>query len=387
MAPLYSLTEDGFKYIRAPKPELYDVRSDPHELTNLFASAAEKASALDLHLQQLMEGWQAHALQSAENPIAKETLESLHALGYVAGPEEKQAMGGMDPKDGLPLYNKLEEARHLAQRGKWEDARKALEALVAEMPNNVSALNILALACIREQKFPDAKAWYEKSLAVDPQQFRIYGMLGGIEMRRGKLDEAKAHFLKGLELSPSFVEAMNNLGFIEAIRDNPAGAKEWYDKATAVDPAFPLANRRMGDLYYETGDYTNALTYYERSLQALSNDFESVIQAASSARHLGDMKKAEHYLAYAETLRDDSWIPLYNLACLKAVTGQTNEVMPLLQRSMAAGFRFPGQLLKDNDLVAYRARPDFTNLYQAAVRNYNEHRARREADEEESGEN
>ncbi len=36
-APLRSLRVDSYKYIEAPRPELYNLQSDPHERTNIVA--------------------------------------------------------------------------------------------------------------------------------------------------------------------------------------------------------------------------------------------------------------------------------------------------------------------------------------------------------------
>ena len=36
MAPLFGVRHDGRKWIRAPRPELYDLRADPGERTNLY---------------------------------------------------------------------------------------------------------------------------------------------------------------------------------------------------------------------------------------------------------------------------------------------------------------------------------------------------------------
>ena len=43
-----------------------------------------------------------------------------------------------------------------------------------------------------------------------------------------------------------------------AERGNEAGAMAWYEKAAAADPGFPHVYRRIGDLYFQRGDYARA---------------------------------------------------------------------------------------------------------------------------------
>jgi len=50
-------------------------------------------------------------------------------------------------------------------------------------------------------------------------------------------------------------------------------------------------------------------------------------------------------------MRPDSWIPVYNLACLEAVTGDPRTAMELLGRAIGKGFGNEDLLKGDEDLV------------------------------------
>ena len=45
-APLRALRDERYKLIDAPRPELYDLQSDPGESRNLYASEPQRARAL-----------------------------------------------------------------------------------------------------------------------------------------------------------------------------------------------------------------------------------------------------------------------------------------------------------------------------------------------------
>jgi arylsulfatase A-like enzyme/Flp pilus assembly protein TadD len=362
MAPLFAIRSGGYKYIRAPRPELYNLRNDPHELHDLHASLPRVAANLDAQLTQLMKDSSRHAVKAAANPMTRETEESLQALGYLAAHGERTAMQGIDPKDGLPIHNKLEEARHLAQRRQWAKAEELLLEIIAVTPRNISALNVLGLAAIKTGDADKAIRYYQQSLAIDPQQFRVLGVLGGIALTRGELDHARDEFNAALAVNPHFAEAMANLGFIEALRGRDIAAAQWYAKGIAADPSFPRVYRRLGDLYYERKDFGRAYTNYMKVIQLTPSDVRAIVQAGNCARRLGRNGEADALFHRAEVLRPQGWIPTYNRACLLAAAGKPEEALTMLI-ALTARHPLPLALVeRDQDLAALRLLPRFAQL-------------------------
>jgi Tfp pilus assembly protein PilF len=348
MAPLSGVREGGRKYIRAPRPEWYDLRADPRELDNRYPNDPAAAAALEKQLDAITSDSAGRALAAPTRQIDRETEDMLRALGYLAPPEQRAEMAGRDPKDGIALYAELQEARQLAQANQWEQARDLLEKLLAEAPENVTARNVLALAAVRRGDLDEAERQYLASLAHQPAQHRVLGALGTIALRRDDLDTAERRYREALALAPTFVEAMSNLGFVAAVRGDGAGAQAWYERAIALDPSYPHVHRRLADLFYDRGDYARALEYYRRALAVLPRGFEVLIQAGNSARFLDDSAGAAAYYAEAGRVRPDSWIPPYNTACLRAITGDPQAALGLLDDAVRLGFASPA-LLDDND--------------------------------------
>jgi Tfp pilus assembly protein PilF len=292
----------------------------------------------------------------------------LRALGYLAAPEQRAEMAGMDPKDGMALYAKLEAARHRAQLEDWAGAETLLREILAVAPGNVTARNVLALAAIRQGRLDEAEREYEASLARQPRQQRVLAALGALALQRGRMDDAERRYREALALAPAYVEAMTGLGFIQAQRGDEAGAEAWYEQAVAADPAYPHAYRRLADLFYGRKDYARALAYYERALAVLPRDFAALIQAGNSARFVGDSEKAaEHYRA-AQAVRPDSWIPPYNLACLRSLDGRPDAALALLNDALRTGFASPQLLEENDDFDAIRGMPPYrTVLAEARV--------------------
>jgi choline-sulfatase len=365
MAPLHAIRKDGFKWIRAPRSELYDLRADPGELTNLHPSKDARvtgiAAELDQELEKVLQASRPRAA-ARENPMTRETLETLQSLGYLAPGAVRRSMAGVDPKDGIATYNRLEEARHAGQERDWPKAEAIAREIVATLPDHVAARNVLGLAQVRQRKFDEARETYQRSLQTEPDQFRIHANLGSLALRGRDLDTSEKEFTLALEMNPRFVEAILNLGLIASLRGDRAGAQEWYRRADEVDPGLPSTARRVGDLYYEEGDFKQALTHYERALQLSPRLFPALVQAGSSARRVGDPARAAAYFEKAAALRADSWIPWYNLACLRATQGDVDGALRALGESTQRGLRDRELLQQDPDLTPLRGDPRFAAL-------------------------
>jgi tetratricopeptide (TPR) repeat protein len=190
----------------------------------------------------------------------------------------------------------------------------------------------------------------------------VYGALGALALRRGDLDEAERRFHKALDLAPSYVEAMSNLGWIEAARGNEAGAQQWYERAIALDPTYPHVYRRLADLYYDRHDWPHALEYYGRVLAVLPQYFEVLIQAGNSARFENDVPLAAWYYTEAGRARPDSWIPPYNLACLRALSADPNTALALLGQAVDLGFGSTNLLETNEDFDTLHTLPGWQEL-------------------------
>ena len=366
MAPLFAVRKGGYTFIRAPKPELYDLKSDPNELHNLYGNAAyqTRADALDVQLEKLLQDSAKHAVAAQDSPMSAETMQALQSLGYLQGSQDRASAGGMDPKDGIAIYNKLETARHYAQHRKWASAERELKELLEQMPQHVSARSVLALVEFKRGNLDEARKQYLQLLARDPKQFRLYGMLGQIALLQGNYDEAEHDNREALKIAPQFVEAMGQLGMLAMLRGDQAAAQSWYDQALKLDPDFPSLHRGLADLYFERGEFDAALKEYLAAYARRNKDMRSLLQAGASARRAGKLDQAEALLKDAVRLHPQSWIARYNLACLQAQRGQTELALQGLDDAIAHGMRYPNLLIEDADWNALREDARFKVLLQ-----------------------
>ena len=330
MAPLYGVRVGDWTYIQAPRPELYDRAKDPGETRNLLepsaaasdpggaSAAGAQAMKLDHELSKTLGELERLALAPKAKPLDEDTADMLRALGYVADPEAKKGLEGMDPKDGVQVYAQIQNARQLRHDGDHAACTRVLEPLLKAMPKNVSALNTAALC---ETKMGNAKAaeqYYLRSLAVDPRQHFPLVELGRLQMAEGEVDKARTSFRQALDVLPGSVEAMSLLGYLSLIHGSPDEARSWFDRAIAEDPTYAQSHIGYGDLYAAEQNYRKAKEAYEKAAEVQPRSFHAWFNGGLCALRLGEVQTAERYLIRAAEVDPDALLSNQNTPALQA---------------------------------------------------------------------
>ncbi len=112
---LRALRDERFKFIDAPRPELYDLETDPFEERNRYAPGLATARAMVGHLDALAALWRGPAVGQVE-PVPADVRARLAALGYVSEDARSAGPSGLDPKDYIEMYN----AVRRAARSRWK---------------------------------------------------------------------------------------------------------------------------------------------------------------------------------------------------------------------------------------------------------------------------
>ena len=115
-APLRSLRKGKYKFIAAPKAELYDLEMDPHEQNNLLHRRSAVAAELNNQLNEVVARYAPVA--PAPPGIPPETLTRLESIGYLAAANPAPAQtSGPDPKDRWPEFQLYQAALLELQEG------------------------------------------------------------------------------------------------------------------------------------------------------------------------------------------------------------------------------------------------------------------------------
>jgi len=250
---LKSVRVGEWKYIDAPKPELYDVRNDRAERRNAIESRGTLAGGLSGELNRIIGGFGTNASTDTPPQPDAETLARLRSLGYVGMVAPAPGVRGPDPKDMVP---KLEIFR--------SGINRALDAL--------------------EKRSPDAAiAELKKLVAINDKSYELHLFLGDAYAAKREFATAlgeydAASLLNGHSAAPLVSQARV---FVEA-RDL-ARAQQKVDAAAKLEPGSSEVAVVRGAILEEQGRLADAMAQYEAAIRANPSDRQARASIVSLA--------------------------------------------------------------------------------------------------------
>jgi len=166
-AALRSVQLGNYKYIDAPRAELYDLSKDPGERVNVLPAHSVEARSMKARLEDLMARRAAMQRQTSPEPSAH-TREVLGSLGYTAAGKQSARNPAADPKDKLPEQEAYERGLTLLYSGRYDQAILALRRIVAADARNLPALGALGEAYLRLGNAARALELWQQALERDP---------------------------------------------------------------------------------------------------------------------------------------------------------------------------------------------------------------------------
>ncbi len=302
-SPLFGVRSVRWKYIRAPRPELYDVAADPAERRNLAESEPERVAELDALLTERL----AEAAPATPNrSVSAEERARLEALGYVLGRDAELALrlgevDGPNPRDFLADLRARHDANRLIGAGRPLEALERLAGIESAGPD---VERLRGLASLNAGDAAGAEAAFRRAIAQNPLRQENHHLLGLALARLERLDEAEASLRQAAEFAPATGALYTARGHLAEQRGERERAATYY--AEAVDARVPdrEALWRLAALRIEDGRRDEA----ERLLAGLHPDArrapEAVVRLAEAEYHGGQPERALERLAGLEP-RDD----------------------------------------------------------------------------------
>jgi len=254
-SPLYGLRTPTHKYIRAPRPELYDLERDPDELHNLAEALPERVQELDAALGRHLSRMPLRSPKAAT--LDERSRRRLEALGYIVSgadarkdpPDPLARVGGPDPKDHLDVVRSLQTARELAGAGHPLDALRALEGIAAS-PLVSSERAHLALQAGRVRL---AERHAREAIDSGADTFHAWARLGSALSGQGRLEEAADAYRTARALNSAAPEPLLGLGVLAERRGQPRQATSFYQRALRTKLLSAEARWRLAALRIEQG--------------------------------------------------------------------------------------------------------------------------------------
>jgi arylsulfatase A-like enzyme/tetratricopeptide (TPR) repeat protein len=258
---LHALRSPRYKFIQAPRPELYDLVADPGEKTNVFGQHRQLASDMARELDRLMTGTAKGAPAPEAANLDKETLERLASLGYVGGSSSRKTTAGSalaDPKDKLEVFTAVQRAGEFMVKDDYAQAAQALEAALRSEPAMPQARLMLGSSYSQLGRTADAKAQFDRVLKEDPQS--VQGLIGlaNLLLEEGRTDDVVTLCKRTLSLDERNAQAYVLLGDVYIARKEPTTALAYLEKAVEIQPKITQNRLNLAACLIDAKEFSRA---------------------------------------------------------------------------------------------------------------------------------
>ena len=279
-SPFRAIWSGTWKYIAAPRPELYDVGQDPGETHDVARTDAARAAALQAQVARY-----SGPEVIAQPDVDPETRARLMALGYTAGAASPAGAARPDPKD------RREEAARLAQviSGELEGAalERALREILSADPQNPQANLRLGYVLLDSGRCRDAAPHFQSAIAAHLPSADAHLGLAACETAARRF-EAAARTLRAAELvEPGNPVVMANLGLVLSDGGRPGDAVAPLQRALTLDPDLHQARFALAVAFARAGRRAEAAATAQELLRRLPRD---AAQRAEVERLIRELK-------------------------------------------------------------------------------------------------
>jgi arylsulfatase A-like enzyme/tetratricopeptide (TPR) repeat protein len=384
---LTALTDERYRYIKAPREELYDLTRDPGERTNIAEERPQPRQALRGALDRVAAG----ATIQAPSAVSADARERLQSLGYVGTQTDVSTQPGSalpDPKDKREVLERYRAAVDFASERKWTPAIALLQQILRDEPEMADVWSQLAVFAARLDRFDLSVDAYAHYIALEPQEPTAYiGAAAGL-LKLRRLDEAREHASLAVDVAAdgdhrSKASAHEMLARIALVKHDADEAREEAALARAEDPTLPLPAYVDARLLYDQGKYADALPGFMEAIAGLKKP--GTLQISELHFYAADtLARLERYPdAEKEFIAELNHFPQNirargGLAMLYQATGKPDDASRMLEDLLRItptpeGYALAARLhamfgnRKQADAVKAEARRVFANIPKAPV--------------------
>jgi adenylate cyclase len=264
---------------------------------------------------------------------------------------------------------------------------------------------------MRRSALQYARRMFDRAIEIDPNFARAHAGIADCcsflymywDTSKANLDAANASSQRALELDPASAEAHTSRGVALTLRREYGEARREFDIALSLNPMLYEAHYFYGRACFTEGKLEEAVSHYRDAWRVRPEDYQAILLSTDALAKLGwddeAMKAARQGIQVAdvhlELNPDDAraWLlsaaalmrlgqreqalerarrafaidpedsmVLYNLACVYALAGSSNEALDHLNKAIENGLAQREWLENDSALDSIREEPRFQAL-------------------------
>ncbi len=260
---LRGLSARNYHFIDAPKPELYDISTDPGELHNLYADKNAVSSEMRSQLSATVRHYTVDHEMAQKSTLDPQLADRLRALGYTAfaagedSPVSDRQLP--DPKDRIQVYETVTEAIDDSQHGRYQDSIEKLKTTLTTEHDSVPIHYLLGLNYYRTKDFASSVAEFKRALELSPNYMLAVFNLGLANAALGNDAEATKYLKRTLELDPTNFGAAFDLGVTYLHQDMIPDSTEAFRRSVTINPDFAPGYKALGEMLVYEGKVDEGL--------------------------------------------------------------------------------------------------------------------------------
>jgi len=300
---LRSVETDKYQFIQAPKPELYDLATDPGETRNLFTEKKAVAGELQARLSGLVRQYSANqelAEKTGLDPALMERLKSLGYAGFSGGSMSTATDNSLpDPKDRIQIYELISDAIAESQHGEFQPSTEKLLAALKTDPASVPVHYLLGLNYFRLHEFPKAVEEFQRVLQLSPDYELAMFQLGLSYAHTGDFDHAIQMLHRALEVDGTNFSAAYNMGAAYLKKGMVPEAAAAFRQSITIYPEYAQGHRALGELLVFQGQSEEGLAELRRAVELDPHDAMMHAALAKALASMGQTAAAEEEMRKA----------------------------------------------------------------------------------------
>ena len=167
-------------------------------------------------------------------------------------------------------YKELQNAMMLVQKGQLGEAEKIYRQLLAEDPENVDALRLLALLASRSGALDQGIAMLRKCTEVAPDYALAWENLAKLYRQKDDPESIKMAsycFKKATELRPDWAEGWAGLGTMQTRSSQHEKGISSYKKSLELKIKQPRVHLSLGHIYKTIGEPEQSIISYKKAIK------------------------------------------------------------------------------------------------------------------------
>jgi choline-sulfatase len=294
---LRGMRTERWKFILAPRPELYDLENDPGEKENVINRHPAEADHLQKKIWEVV-GPPEGDRQLTLSPVDPQTRQELAALGYASPGTNKQVvlnMKGPDPKDRVGTLSAMQQYEYLFKEKSYAQAARIMEKAVRMDPENPLARLCLGRAQEKLENWSKAIETYRGAVELGVATDLIFTRLGKVYLQMHDLKNAVPAMERATEINPTDLDNFYNLGNAYLTFKNADKAEKAFKAILIQDESYAGAYKGLGLAAVQRGDKSGARSNFEKAIELDPEEVEPLLHLGLLYKSNGNRQEALRY--------------------------------------------------------------------------------------------